>query len=144
MQYECDLSHYSPLHTTPSVLFAPLLSVRSLTGPRISAVKIQTDWPRCSVRYVPPCCSLSNTPAHLQLPGGPQARSAHPILGRYTNNWASAAIARQYMSNKRKHAYKQGYIKKRGAWADKENTQGAGSSGRRDDDDGAAGAGTVA
>ncbi|KAI0826956.1 hypothetical protein BC628DRAFT_1418998 [Trametes gibbosa] len=41
------------------------------------------------------------------------ARKAHPILRRFVNNWATAAIARQYMQNKRKHAYKQGYIKKR-------------------------------
>ncbi|PIL32950.1 hypothetical protein GSI_05068 [Ganoderma sinense ZZ0214-1] len=43
------------------------------------------------------------------------ARAAHPILQRYVNNWATAAIARQYMQNKRKHAYKQGYISKRRA-----------------------------
>ncbi|KAI1781935.1 hypothetical protein LXA43DRAFT_1069532 [Ganoderma leucocontextum] len=43
------------------------------------------------------------------------ARTAHPILQRYANNWATAAIARQYMQNKRKHAYKQGYISKRRA-----------------------------
>ncbi|KAI0686436.1 hypothetical protein C8T65DRAFT_634026 [Cerioporus squamosus] len=70
------------------------------------------------------------------------ARTAHPILRRYTNNWASAAIARQYMSNKRKHAYKQGYIKKRGVAADEENLGGPG--GRRREDEGEGGAGTVA
>ncbi|PIL25593.1 hypothetical protein GSI_11341 [Ganoderma sinense ZZ0214-1] len=43
------------------------------------------------------------------------AHAAHPILQRYTNNWATAAIARQYMQNKHKHAYKQGYISKRRA-----------------------------
>ncbi|PIL28577.1 hypothetical protein GSI_08618 [Ganoderma sinense ZZ0214-1] len=43
------------------------------------------------------------------------ARAAHPILARYSNNWATAAIACQYMQNKRKHAYKQGYISKRRA-----------------------------
>ncbi|KAM5536909.1 hypothetical protein V8D89_009456 [Ganoderma adspersum] len=40
------------------------------------------------------------------------ARAAHPILARYVSNWATAAIAHQYMQNKRKHAYKQGYISK--------------------------------
>ncbi|PIL23639.1 hypothetical protein GSI_14952 [Ganoderma sinense ZZ0214-1] len=43
------------------------------------------------------------------------ACAAHPILQCYTNNWATAAIAHQYMQNKRKHAYKQGYISKRRA-----------------------------
>ncbi|KAJ8468537.1 hypothetical protein ONZ51_g9570 [Trametes cubensis] len=33
------------------------------------------------------------------------ARKAHPVLRRYINNWATAAIAKQYMQNKRKHAY---------------------------------------
>ena len=46
------------------------------------------------------------------------------------------------MSNKRRHAYKQGYIKKRGA-VDKENFPGP-SGQRRDDDEGSAGAGTAA
>ncbi|KAH9849071.1 hypothetical protein C2E23DRAFT_840672 [Lenzites betulinus] len=46
------------------------------------------------------------------------ARKAHPVLRRYMNNWATAAIARQYMQNKRKHAYKQGYIKKKPAPGD--------------------------
>ncbi len=71
-----------------------------------------------------------------------QARTAHPVLRRYTNNWATAAIARQYMSNKRKHAYKQGYINKRGG-TDKENLPGGGRR-RRDDEGSAGGAGTVA
>ncbi|RPD56850.1 hypothetical protein L226DRAFT_615705 [Lentinus tigrinus ALCF2SS1-7] len=73
------------------------------------------------------------------------ARAAHPILRRYTNNWATAAIARQYMSNKRKHAYKQGYIKKRGACADKENLPGPSGQRRREDEgDRSGGAGAVA
>ena len=42
-----------------------------------------------------------------------QARTAHPILNQYANNWATAAIACQYMQNKRKYSYKQGYISKR-------------------------------
>ncbi|KAI0826920.1 hypothetical protein BC628DRAFT_1372643 [Trametes gibbosa] len=62
------------------------------------------------------------------------ARKAHPVLRRYVNNWATAAIARQYMQNKRKHAYKQGYIKKRSNPAD------GGHHGRRDDADGGAAA----
>ncbi|KAH9910605.1 uncharacterized protein BXZ73DRAFT_83401 [Epithele typhae] len=41
------------------------------------------------------------------------ARTAHPELRRYENNWAMAAIARQYMQNKCKHAYRQGYISKK-------------------------------
>ncbi|KAI0073760.1 hypothetical protein K474DRAFT_146108 [Panus rudis PR-1116 ss-1] len=41
------------------------------------------------------------------------AREEHPILKQYQNNWATAAIIRQYMSNKRKHAVKRGYIEKR-------------------------------
>ncbi|KAI1795372.1 hypothetical protein LXA43DRAFT_1091026 [Ganoderma leucocontextum] len=61
------------------------------------------------------------------------ARAAHPILQRYANNWATAAIARQYMQNKRKHAYKQGYISKRRAHqvGDQENVP-AGHRNRRD------------
>ncbi|KAI0707241.1 hypothetical protein C8Q76DRAFT_799066 [Earliella scabrosa] len=38
------------------------------------------------------------------------ARKEHPILKKYANNWAAAAIARTYMQNMRKHARKQGYI----------------------------------
>lgn len=69
--------------------------------------------------------------ANTLSPAPFQARKAHPVLRRYSNNWASAAIARQYMQNKHKHAYKQGYIKKKDAALDKENGPG--------DDEGAAG-----
>uniref|UniRef100_A0A5K1K4U7 Superoxide dismutase [Cu-Zn] (EC) n=1 Tax=Ganoderma boninense TaxID=34458 RepID=A0A5K1K4U7_9APHY len=31
------------------------------------------------------------------------ARKEHPVLRRYVNNWATAAIARTYMQNMRKH-----------------------------------------
>ncbi|KAI0371380.1 hypothetical protein BV20DRAFT_1112709 [Pilatotrama ljubarskyi] len=51
------------------------------------------------------------------------ARKAHPVLRRYMNNWAAAAIARQYMQNKRKHAYKQGYIKKKPGPGDQDDQQ---------------------
>ena len=64
-----------------------------------------------------------------------QARKAHPVLRRYVNNWATAAIARQYMQNKRKHAYKNGYIKKRTNPADGDDAAGGRRDGRRDDDD---------
>ncbi|KAI0777414.1 hypothetical protein BD413DRAFT_668409 [Trametes elegans] len=63
------------------------------------------------------------------------ARKAHPVLHRYINNWATAAIARQYMQNKRKHAYKQGYIKKRPNAMDGNNKR------QHDDDDAMGGAG---
>ena len=56
-----------------------------------------------------------------------QARTAHPVLNRYANNWATAAIACQYMQNKRKYSYKQGYISKRRSHqvSDKENAPGS-------------------
>ncbi|TBU55540.1 hypothetical protein BD310DRAFT_908305 [Dichomitus squalens] len=38
------------------------------------------------------------------------ARKEHPILRNYTNNWATAAIAKTYMQNMRKHARRRGYI----------------------------------
>ncbi|KAI0822389.1 hypothetical protein BC628DRAFT_1417779 [Trametes gibbosa] len=66
------------------------------------------------------------------------ARKAHPVLRRYMNNWA-AAIARQYMQNKRKHAYRQGYIKKRPAPGDQ-----AGNGPRRDGGGGMNGGGALA
>jgi len=47
------------------------------------------------------------------------ARKEHPILKRYRDNWATAAIVKQYFQNKRKHAYLQGYIPKKGK--EKEN-----------------------
>lgn len=53
------------------------------------------------------------------------------------NNWATAAIARQYMQNKRKHAYKQGYIKKRPAPGDQRDGP------RRDDDNDEMGGGVA-
>ncbi|OJT08401.1 hypothetical protein TRAPUB_689 [Trametes pubescens] len=62
------------------------------------------------------------------------ARKSHPVLRRYINNWATAAIARQYMQNKRKHAYKQGYIKKKPNAADQSNQR------RPDEDDSMGGA----
>ncbi|KAI0666536.1 hypothetical protein C8Q78DRAFT_1082815 [Trametes maxima] len=62
------------------------------------------------------------------------ARKAHPVLRRYIGNWATAAIAKQYMQNKRKHAYKQGYIKKRS------NTMDGCNPRRRDDDESMGGA----
>ncbi|KAJ2985602.1 hypothetical protein NUW54_g10099 [Trametes sanguinea] len=66
------------------------------------------------------------------------ARKAHPVLRRYVNNWATAAIARQYMQNKRKHAYKQGYIKKRPNGMDGDGPRRR----REDEDDAMGGAGT--
>jgi len=45
------------------------------------------------------------------------AKKAQPVLKRYENNWATAAIARQYIQNKRKHGYRNGYIMKKGATA---------------------------
>ncbi|KAI0691670.1 hypothetical protein C8Q76DRAFT_698462 [Earliella scabrosa] len=38
------------------------------------------------------------------------ARKEHPILKKYARDWATAAIARTYMQNMRKHARKRGYI----------------------------------
>lgn len=47
------------------------------------------------------------------------------------------------MSNKRKHAYKQGYIKRRCSGADKENQHGPRGGGQDDDDSLGGGAGTT-
>ncbi|KAH9849712.1 hypothetical protein C2E23DRAFT_887938 [Lenzites betulinus] len=66
------------------------------------------------------------------------ARKLHPVLRRYVNNWATAAIAKQYMQNKRKHAYKQGYIKK------KPNGMDEGNRRRHDEDDSMGGAASSA
>ena len=39
-----------------------------------------------------------------------KARKEHPILRNFANNWATAAIAKTYMQNMRKHARRRGYI----------------------------------
>ncbi|KAI0326295.1 hypothetical protein GY45DRAFT_1363980 [Cubamyces sp. BRFM 1775] len=38
------------------------------------------------------------------------ARDQHPILKRFQNSWLTAALAKQFLQNKRKHAVKNGYI----------------------------------
>lgn len=39
-----------------------------------------------------------------------KARERHPILGRYVNDWATEELVRQYIKNKRKHAYAKRYL----------------------------------
>jgi hypothetical protein len=39
-----------------------------------------------------------------------QARETHPILARYHNNWATEAIVKQYVKNKRNNAYKNNWL----------------------------------
>ncbi|THH18138.1 hypothetical protein EUX98_g9004 [Antrodiella citrinella] len=41
------------------------------------------------------------------------AIQVHPVLARYYRHWATAELAKQYMANKRKHAYKNAYIPKK-------------------------------
>lgn len=40
----------------------------------------------------------------------PKARERHPILGQYVNDWATEELVKQYIKNKRKHAYAKRYI----------------------------------
>jgi hypothetical protein len=39
-----------------------------------------------------------------------QARKDQPFLTRYQNDWATEEIAKQYLKNKRKNAYKHGWL----------------------------------
>ncbi len=41
-----------------------------------------------------------------------QARDTHPFLSRFENDWATEAIIRQYLKNKRKTLYKAGSLEK--------------------------------
>ncbi|KAJ7851748.1 hypothetical protein B0H13DRAFT_2359844 [Mycena leptocephala] len=38
------------------------------------------------------------------------ARERHPYLARFTNDWATEEIVKQYIKNKRRHAYKNGWL----------------------------------
>lgn len=39
-----------------------------------------------------------------------QCRERHPYLARFRNDWATEAIAKQFLGNKRQHAYDMGWI----------------------------------
>jgi len=39
-----------------------------------------------------------------------KAREQHPFLARFVNDWATEEIVKQYMKNKRKHHYKNGWL----------------------------------
>ncbi|KAF8955642.1 hypothetical protein BDZ97DRAFT_1609445, partial [Flammula alnicola] len=38
------------------------------------------------------------------------AREQHPLLKRYTNDWATAELVKQYMKNRRGSAYHNGWL----------------------------------
>jgi hypothetical protein len=39
-----------------------------------------------------------------------QARGRHPILAKYANDWATEEIVKQFVKNKRRYAYRNGWL----------------------------------
>ncbi|KAM5530026.1 hypothetical protein V8D89_016308 [Ganoderma adspersum] len=108
--------------TADAAAQAPLdqLNAPQIPQPTGSGWSIQESM-QCTIRTLVICATLDWTDDFCRQDPDKlatlfrAAHAAHPILARYISNWATAAIARQYMQNKRKHAYKQGYISKQRA-----------------------------
>lgn len=46
-----------------------------------------------------------------------QCREQHPYLARFRNDWATEAIAKQFVGNKHQHAYDMGWLEVPEKWA---------------------------